>query len=69
MVRRALAELGVEISQRDICENPEHMRELVEATGRQTVPCLRIVEQGEDRWMHESTEIVAYLRTRFAGPR
>ncbi|MEE2663652.1 MAG: glutaredoxin [Myxococcota bacterium] len=66
MVQRVLVQLGVEISQRDIYGDPRHLRELVESTGGQTVPCLRIVEEGEDRWMHESAEIVAYLNERFA---
>ena len=66
MVQRALQQLGVEIAERDIHREPEHLRALVDATGRQTVPCLRIEEAGEDRWMHESSEIIAYLQERFA---
>ena len=68
MVHRTLAQLGVELEQRDIFEDGEHMRALVEATGRQTVPCLRIEEEGGERWMHESSVIMAYLNERFEAP-
>ncbi len=71
MVQRVLGQLGVEIDERNIHQDPQHLRELIEATGRQTVPCLRIrqgASGGEDRWMHESTEIIAYLSERFAAP-
>jgi glutathione S-transferase len=70
MVQRALAQLGIEIEQCNIYEDARHMRDLVEATGRQTVPCLRIRAAGEgreDRWMHESRDIIAYLKERFGG--
>jgi glutathione S-transferase len=64
LVRRAIAELGLEVELRDILESPERRRELALATGRQTVPCLRIEsENGGVRWMHESRDIVEYLRT------
>ena len=65
-VRMALDELGVEIELRDTLVDPEHERALVEATGRRTVPVLRIEEEdGDVRWMPESADIVAYLRERF----
>lgn len=67
LVQSALTRLGVEVEQCDILDEPGHMRALVEATGRQTVPCLRIREDGGDRWMHESSDIIAYLNERFAG--
>jgi glutaredoxin 2 len=65
-VRMAIDELGVEIELRDTLVDPEHERSLVEATGRRTVPVLRIEEDdGQVRWMPESADIVAYLRERF----
>jgi glutathione S-transferase len=66
MVQRALAQLSVEIEHCDIYGDAHHMSDLVEATGRRTVPCLRIREEGGDRWMHESSDIIAYLKERFA---
>jgi glutaredoxin len=67
-VRRALARLGVSVELRDIGQSAARRRELVEATGRQTVPCLRIADEaGGARWMHESADIIAYLEARFAA--
>ena len=61
-VLRAVDALGLEVEFRNIHEVPEHQRELVEATGRTTVPVLRIESKsGEARWIPESTDIVAYL--------
>ena len=65
-VRGALRHLGAEVERRDIDESPEHREELVQATGRATVPCLRIEDPtGEVRWMHESEDIIDYLEQRF----
>lgn len=66
LVERSAAELGIELPHCDIQLDSEHLRDLVNATGRQTVPCLRISEEGADRWMHESSVIIDYLRNRFA---
>lgn len=66
MVRQAIDHLGLSIELRDIHGDGPHLQDLVAATGRQTVPCLRIeTEAGESRWMHESREIIAYLSERF----
>ena len=68
MVLRAAEELDLELELRDVLRNDAYLRELVEATGRRTVPCLRIEsESGDVRWMHESLDIVAYLNERFAS--
>jgi len=67
-VRDAMKRLGVDVELRDIAEDPSRRRELVQATGRQTVPCLRIErEDGSVRWMHESADIIAYLEARFGS--
>ena len=66
-VRSAMSQLGVEVELRDIGEEREHLRALVDATGREMVPCLRIdSESGDAEWMHESAHIIAYLQERFA---
>ena len=63
LVRRAIDKFGLEIENRDVLESSERRRELVHATGRQTVPCLRIESaDGEVQWMHESRDIIDYLR-------
>ncbi len=67
MVRRAIDQLGLEIPLRDIHLDPQNLRDLVDATGGRTVPCLRIEEEEEERWMHESRDIIAYLSGRFSA--
>jgi len=67
-VRSAARRLGLDLPLRDIYENPAYYEELVEATGRRSVPCLRIQrDDGSVLWMHESEDIAAYLERRFAS--
>jgi len=66
-VREAMARLDLDIELRDIHKNPAFRSELVSATGRQMVPCLRIEQPGGARWMHESADIVRYLEREVAG--
>lgn len=64
LVLRAIDELGVDVELHDVLVDGDRLRELVEATGRRTVPCLRIEsDDGSLEWMHESLDIVDYLRT------
>ena len=67
-VRDAIQRLGATIELRDIRRSSDHREALVAATGRQTVPCLRIgdADAGEDRWMHESADIIRFLEQTFA---
>jgi len=66
-VRSAAAALGVELPLRDILADPASRAELIKATGRQTVPCLRIEDAaGHVRWMHESLDIIDFLKEHFA---
>jgi glutaredoxin len=67
MVKREIEQLGLEISLCDIHQDPQNLRDLLDGTGRQTVPCLRIEEHGGQRWMHETRDIIAYLSERFAS--
>ncbi len=66
-VRAALGRLDLQIELRDVHSEPEWRQELVRATGKQMVPCLRIEqEDGRARWMHESADIIRYLETEVA---
>ena len=66
-VRDVIGRLRLEIEIRDIHQSPEHHRELVEATGRETVPVLRIEDTGgEIRWLTESLDIIDYLEREVA---
>lgn len=62
----AIDRLGADVELRDIQADPARLRELVEATGRTMVPCLRIDEGGDVRWLHESVDIVRFLEQRVA---
>lgn len=65
-VRSFLAKIGETIELRDIVSNREYLAELVRATGTQMVPCLKIEESdGNSRWLHESADIIDYLRDHF----
>ena len=67
-VRSAARRLGVDLELRDIDESSARRKELVKATGRQTVPCLRIERvDGSVEWMHESSDIIDYLERRFGA--
>lgn len=62
MVRQAIDELGIDVELRNIHEDAAHREALLGARGRATVPVLRITSpDGEERWMPESRDIVAYL--------
>ena len=67
IVRAAMGELGLEIELRDILEDEACRRDLIEATGRMTVPCLRIESEDGVQWLHESGNIIEYLRTVSTG--
>lgn len=65
-VRDAADQLGIDLELRDTLASREFAKEVVEATGRRTVPVLRIEhDDGRVEWMPESADIVAYLRERF----
>ena len=66
-VREAMRRLDLEIELRDIQAHPNFRSELIAATGKQMVPCLRIEQAGGVRWMHESADIVRYLEREVAG--
>ena len=61
-VLRAVDSLGLEIEFRDTMQSPDYQRELIKATGRTTVPVLRIESGvGDVEWMPESADIIDYL--------
>lgn len=61
-VLRAIDALGLDVEFRNTLQTPEYQQEVLEATGRTTVPILRIESvSGDVRWMPESADIVDYL--------
>ncbi len=66
-VRGALRRLDLDVELRNVQTEPRWRQELVSATGRQMVPCLRIEQPGgAARWLHESADIIRYLETELA---
>lgn len=65
--RRTLHRLNVPVTLRDAKNDAVRRQELLEQGGKIQVPCLRIEEQGEVRWLYESKAIGAYLNQRFAA--
>lgn len=59
MVNRVIKETGVEVEYRNIKESKENLDQLVQDTGRRTVPCLYI----DGTPMHESADIIEWLRS------
>lgn len=66
-VRRQMKRLNLDIERRDAMNNPEHRSALLRARGKVKVPCLRIEKSdGSVEWMPESSDINAYLASRFS---
>lgn len=67
-VRRSMRRHSLNIRTRDARRDALARQELLDGGGRVKVPCLRIVDEGEQvRWLYESTDIVRYLEDRFAA--
>ena len=67
-VRRACKRLSLPIATRDAQHDAVARQELLTATGKVQVPCLKIVAaDGTAVWMPESGEIIRYLHARFAA--
>ncbi|MDP2430786.1 MAG: glutaredoxin domain-containing protein [Pseudomonadota bacterium] len=67
-VRQEMRRLSLNIEQRDAQHDAGNRAALLQGGGKAGVPCLWIRdEQGNERWMYESGDIMAYLRERFAA--
>lgn len=65
-VRRAMKRNGLTIETRDAKRSEQFKTELEQGGGHLKVPCLRIEEDnGDVRWMYESSDIITYLEQRF----
>lgn len=61
-VLRAIEELDLDVPLRNTMQDPSYRAAVVEATGRGTVPVLRIEDaDGEVQWLPESADIIRYL--------
>ena len=62
MVKRAVAQLGLTLEERNIRDDPQWQAELMQVRGRATVPVLlRQSADGKSEWMGESRDIIQYL--------
>ncbi len=66
-VRRQMKRLALPIETRDAKRSEKWKNELLSEGGSPKVPCLRIEEAGDVRWLYESKAINEYLETRFAA--
>ncbi len=68
-VLRVVEDLGLDFEFCNTLSRAEYRAELYRATGRTTVPVLRIdAGQGQIDWLPESADIVDYLENRFRKP-
>jgi glutathione S-transferase len=65
-VQYTIRKLGINIESRNIQKNNQHRKDLLRDGGYTQVPCLRIEEENETRWLYESREIINYLENSFA---
>lgn len=63
--RRVIRQLNLPIAYKDAQKQGQHRDDLEKLGGHIKVPCLRIQENGQDQWMYESNNIIAYLNQRF----
>lgn len=64
-VRRAMHRLNLPIETRNVQKSGVYRDELAQQGGRVKAPCLRIEDQGQSKWLYESSDIIAYLEQRF----
>lgn len=62
--RRALQRLNIEMPIKDINKNRDYRAELEQGGGKVQVPCLRIEEGDQVRWLYESSDIIGFLDQR-----
>ena len=64
-VRSSMKRSGLNIQTKDAKRCETSKDELVSGGGQLKVPCLKIEENGQEKWMYESKEIISYLNDRF----
>ncbi len=67
-VRKEMHHLALPITRLDAQHDAANRADLLAATGKAKVPCLRITDaSGKVQWMHDSKAIIGYLQNRFAS--
>lgn len=65
--RRNIHKLNLPIEYRDASRGSPYRNELEQQGGQIKVPCLRIEEDDQIRWLYDSKEIIAFLHARFGN--
>lgn len=61
--RQALDNMALNVERRNIQKSNQHRGDLIAGGGSRQVPCLRIErEDGQVKWLYESSDIVQYLQ-------
>ena len=67
-VRQEMRRLSLPITRMYVQKDGKNREDLTRAGGQTKVPCLKITDQaGNNQWLYDSKEIIAYLRSRFAA--
>jgi glutaredoxin len=64
--RRAMYKMNLPIVKRNASKGSPYRDELLQGGGKVQTPCLRIESATGTTWLYESSEIIDYLRQRFA---
>lgn len=64
--RRAMYKMNLPIVKRNASKGSPYRDELLQGGGKIQTPCLRIESATGTTWLYESSEIIDYLRQRFA---
>lgn len=64
--RRAIRRLNIHIETRNAQIPGQHRNDLENLGGKIKAPCLRIQRDGQDKWMYESNDIIAFLEQQFS---
>ena len=62
-VLRSLNQVKVDVELRNVMSDSNHRSALQQATGRTTVPCLRIDNGTDSEWMFESMDIMRFFQS------
>lgn len=64
-VKRHCEKLGLRVVEKDVIRVNAYRNELVNGGGAPRVPCLRIDDNQQDRWLYSRKAILEYLNQRF----
>lgn len=63
--RRKMYKLNLPVQKRSVSKGSPYRAELLSGGGKIQTPCLNIENNGETKWLYDSSAIVDYLEQRF----